>query len=180
MREGTFSLLISKTEGWVNGIREHENLLYLLCFIDKIWTVQVYSIDGEAEISSWMHEDTCGFRNRLAIHQDTVLIPSHSQRNLKTQTILEEPAGKDIDITFYGGHTSPCITTSGHAIVMPDSPSFVLCVNLNSGSQFWQVTNLNHPEGMICDKKSGHILVSTGGQSETVQVQVQVLREDTG
>jgi hypothetical protein len=147
----------------VFSIREYKDQFYLLCYTGGL-TVRVHSKDGNL-ITSWEHEDTNLKFNQLGVHQDVIYIPSRSQNKITSYTLTGAAAGKDISISLSNTEytSSVCVTPSGHLVYRQRSPSLVVCFELKTRSKLWSLNDLNHPLGITCDKKSGHLLIYTGG-----------------
>jgi formylmethanofuran dehydrogenase subunit D len=173
INEGKVSQITQYAGLNVNCIREYKNQFYLLCYSDG-FVVRVHSKDGDL-VTTWKHEDANTHSKKLDIHEDIIYIPSRSQNKLKSYSLTGGAAGKDISISFSNSNNSPsavCVTPSSHLVFVQYLPSLVICFEMETRKKLWCLNNLVNPLGITCDKKSGHLLIYTGGLSAELCVQV--------
>lgn len=168
----------------VRCIREHENLLYLLCHVvdgnSCEWLVKAYEMSDETyahAVQSWKHMDTSNIQNKLAFYRDTVYIPSISQSKILSYTLTGSPVGKNIKVDLLIAQTALCISKSGYLILTQDSPSLIMCFDLNQKKQLWSISDIDLPQGVAIDQ-SGHALIYSGGCS--IRVSLELLDVKTG
>jgi hypothetical protein len=102
---------------------------------------------------------------KMKVQQDIIYIPSISKNAIKTYTPTGTPAGRDINIKLSKTSTSTCVVPSDCLVVTQESPSLVVCIKLKTRKGIWNLDGLNCPQGITCDRKSGHLLIYTKGIS---------------
>ena len=167
-----------KMKGNFNGVRYYKQHFYLLDMFFKKWSVRVHDLNGES-VRSWEHDDTADsmFLNSLAVSNDIVYIPSRSANAIKRYSLTGESAGEDIPVSAQLNPKSAIsvgVTPDGHMLLSHSSPRQVVCLDLETGLELWNVTRQRGAPGAggICFDNFNHLLVSTGGTSTRVSVAV--------
>lgn len=180
VEEGRKSRFLTTVDQYVVSLQIHSQRIYaLVCGTGgRVWSVLVYREEDKMPLTSWKHEDTNMYSNKLVISNNHIYIPSRSLKTLVCYSLTGEPTGEGFPIEELTEDSQTAICTAGGLLfVSCHSPSLVTCIDIEREARLWSVTDLKSPRGMAPDV-SGCLLVATGGCTTTVCV--EVLRHDTG